>query len=148
MAKPVKTECKDKGELVLYGLWIGSNRTSFEAESENLMILYSSKVSHQKALRYVICEKPDERGNLDMFCGGEEPGEGLDEYRIPAASYVSTTVTPKFGFLWGGALDNADRYLRKDWPEESGRRLDGFRMEVRDMVSSKPSIEILYRLEE
>ena len=65
---------------------------------------------------------------------------------MPAGLYASTVVTPKLGFLWGGAVDNANLYLRDDWSKEQGLKLDDFRMEVRDMLGKKPTIEIVYRV--
>ena len=43
-------------------------------------------------------------------------------------------------------MDNANLYLRDEWPKTSGCKLDDFRMEVRDMIGKKPTIEIVYRV--
>ena len=143
--KPVAIECKEREAMTLHGLWIRSSVYSWESEWENLMLLYSRK-SGDQGIRYVILENTDEKGNCDMFCGGLTPGEGTSECVVPAGTYASTVVTPKFGFLWGGALDNANLYLRDEWPKGKGLKIDDFRMEVRDMLGKKPSIEIVYRV--
>lgn len=143
--KPVAVECKEREEIKLYGLWARSNVFSWESEWENMMMLYTRK-SGDQGKRYVILENTDAKGNCDMFVGGHTPGDGTGEFTVPAGLYASTVVTPKFGFLWGGAMDNASLYLRDEWPKTSGRRLDDFRMEIRDMMGKKPSIEILHRV--
>lgn len=143
--KPVAIECKEREELKLYGIWTRSSVFAWESEWENLMMLYTRK-SGDQGLRYVIIENTDAKGNCDLFCGGHTPGEGISEFTVPAGTYASTVVTPKFGLLWGRAMDNANLYLRDEWPKTSGCKLDDFRMEVRDMLGKRPTIEILYRL--
>ena len=143
--KPVPVECKEREALTLYGLWVRSNIYSWESEWEHPMVLYSGK-SGDKGLRYVILENTDEKGSCDMFVGGRTPGEDLSEFTVPEGLYASTVVTPKLGFLWGNAMDNANLYLREDWPKAQGLALDDFRMEVRDMIGKKPTIEIVYRV--
>ena len=143
--KPVPVECKERKAVKLYGLWIRSNVYSAETEWEHPMMLYSQR-SGDKGIRYVIQENTDEKGNCDLFVGGHTPGKDTAEYVVPAGLYASTVVTPKLGFLWGGALDNANLYLRDDWPKKQGLKLDDFRMEVRDMLGKKPAIEIVYRV--
>ena len=143
--KPVPVECKEREAFKLYGLWVRSNVYSAETEWEHPMVLYSAR-SGDKGIRYVIMENTDEKGNCDLFVGGHTPGTDLAEFEVPAGLYASTVVTPKLGFLWGGAMDNANLYLRDEWPKERGCKIADFRMEVRDMMGKKPSIEIVYRV--
>lgn len=143
--KPVAIECKERKELKLHGLWVRSNVYSWESEWENLMMLYTRK-SGDQGKRYVILENTDAKGNCDMFVGGHTPGDGTGEFTVPAGQYASTVVTPKLGFLWGRAIDNANLYLRDEWSKANGIRLDDFRMEIRDMLGKQPNIEILYRI--
>ncbi len=145
MAKPIDVTIKNKEEQTLHGLWIRSSLTASGTEWENLMALYSRR-SGDQGVRYVIRENADEKGDCDLFCGGHTGGEEISDFTVPAGEYASVTVTPKFGLFWGSALENADFYLRSEWPKESGRRLDDFRMEIRDMLGKKPTLEILYRL--
>ena len=143
--KPVPIECKERESITLYGLWVRSNVYSWESEWEHPMMLYSTR-SGDKGKRYVILENTDDKGNCDMFVGGLTPGKDVSEFVLPAGLYASTIVTPKLGFLWGLALDNANLYLRDDSSKEQGLKLDDFRMEVRDMMAKKPTVEIAYRV--
>ena len=143
--KPVPVDCREREALTLYGIWVRSNVYSWESEWEHPMVLYSAR-SGDQGKRYVILENTDEKGNCDLFVGGHTPGTDLSEFTVPAGLYASTVVTPKLGFLWGGAMDNANLYLRDEWPKEKGCKIDDFRMEVRDMMGKKPSIEIVYRV--
>ena len=143
--KPVPVECREREEIKLYGLWIRSNVYSAETEWEHPMVLYSAR-SGDRGKRYVIMENTDEKGGCDLFVGGHTPGTDLSEFTVPAGLYASTVVTPKLGFLWGGAMDNANLYLRDEWPKGQNVKIDDFRMEVRDMIGKKPSIEIVYRV--
>ena len=145
MAKEILCECKEREEVKLYGLWTRSSLSSAETEWEHLMSLYSAKTG-DKGIRFVIRENTNEKKDCDLFCGGLTPGEGVSEVVVPAGTYVSTVVTPKFGLFWGSAMDDADIFLRNEWPEQNGCRLDDFRMEIRNMMGKKPSIEIIYRV--
>lgn len=145
--KPVPVECKEKEAFTLYGLWVRSNIYSAETEWEHPMMVYTAR-SGDKGKRYVILENTNEQGECDLFVGGHTPGKDTSEYTVPAGLYASAVVTPKLGFLWGGAIDSANFYLRSDWPKEQGVELDDFRMEVRDMLGKKPSIEIIYRVKQ
>ena len=145
MAKSIDVTIKNWEEQTVYGLWIRSSLTAAGTEWENLMTLYSRR-SGDRGIRFVIRENADEKQECDLFCGGLTGGEEISEFTIPAGEYASVTVTPKFGLFWGSAIENADYYLRSEWPKEAGRRLDDFRVEIRDMLGKKPSMEILYRL--
>ncbi|MBR3718465.1 MAG: 6-phosphofructokinase, partial [Firmicutes bacterium] len=84
-------------------------------------------------------------GDLALY-SGLTGGADISDFTILAGEYVSVTVTPKFGLFWGSAIEEAEVYLRDEWPKQSGRKLDDFHMEIRDMMGKKPSLEILYRL--
>lgn len=146
MAREIEVEIKTLEERTLHGLWIRSNIVSCDQEADTLMALYSSKVTHREGDRYIIRCAMDEKGGCELFAGGEELAEGLDELKVPEGEYVCTHVVPKFGFMWGGALDNADRFLRLVWPGRAGRELDDFRIEVRGVRGNKPFIDIYYKL--
>jgi len=145
MARSFDVTIKNREEQTLYGLWVRSSLTASGTEWENLMALYSRR-SGDQGKKYVIRENTDGKMECDLFCGGQTGGEEISEFTVPAGEYASVTVTPKFGLFWGSAIDNADFNLRNEWPKVSGRKLDDFRMEIRDMLGKKPSLEILYRL--
>ena len=146
MANQIQAKVTNRPVQMLHGLRIRSTIISSEVEWENLMMLYSNKAKEDKGLRYVIRDNADEKGSCDLFCGGETGTPDTITCELPEGEYVSVVVTPKWGIFWGRAIDSADRYLRNEWAQKNGRTLDDFRMEIRDMLSSKPSIEIVYRL--
>ncbi len=145
MASNIVAECKYREAQKVHGLWIRSSLSAAGTEWENLMHLYSIK-SGDQGTRYVIRENTDAKQSCDLFCGGSGEGEGTSEYEIAAGEYVSCIVTPKLGLFWGRAMDDADIYLSKVWPGQNGRKLDDFRMEIRNMTGKKPFVEILYRV--
>ena len=146
MAKTMTAEIKEREAQTVYGLWRRSSVNSAVSEWEHLMVLYTSKTG-DKGMRFVIRENTDEKMNCDLFCGGQTNAEDLSVCTIPAGTYVSVRVTPKFGLFWGTAIDDADRYLQNEWLSTSGRRLADYRLEIRDMMGKKPYVEILYKLE-
>ena len=145
MAKTINATVKSREEQVVHGLWVRSTLNSSGTEWENLMRLYSKR-SGDMGIRFVIRENTDEKRDCDLFCGGLTGGDDISDFTILAGEYVSVTVTPKFGLFWGSAIEEAEVYLRDEWPKQSGRKLDDFHLEIRDMMGKKPSLEILYRL--
>jgi len=84
--------------------------------------------------------------DFELFIGGLLENKNLESFTIPKGLFVSVSIKPKMGILWGLSIGEAKRTFYTDWLPKSDYMALNMEYEYHTEISKRknPQIDILF----
>ena len=150
---PAEVLITSKPSQTVYGLWIASSDKTISKDIPALSKKYYDtvgKMSGSVLPFYVLSKDYDKAsGKFQLFVGGNEQFEHLDDAKLPAGDYGKVSVKPKLGLIWGLAVGKAKRHFYTKWLPASGYKALNMEYEYHSEKSTgkRPEIDLFFSIE-
>ncbi len=137
-------------QQMIYGLWGKSGDRTVAGDIPALSKAYYKTLGKSPVLPFFVLSKEYDptSGQFDLFIGGLEGHEGLNQFSLPEGLYGKIIVRPKLGVLWGPAIGEAKRYFYTQWLPASnykGLNLE-YEFHTEKSIGRKPEIALLFAI--